>query len=267
MKVTAVLQWYDEPPELLDRCIRSLAVVADHLLAVDGAYARFPGGKPASSPEQAEAIRMAADAIGLDCTVLVPDRLWAGQVEKRDVMFGLASIDSDWVLPVAADEIVVGNQTADRGRLALRSFLVNAPLDAYDVSFHTPESHDRPLEDAAATKWARDLAGKTITTTRFHRSLSNLRCERFHWWISALKNGEKVWLSGGDDDPHRKIERGLIPAPLYTIEHHCLTRDDQHILPNRAFCNDRVMVVEQTGQEDDRPDLPRPVWDYVSTLV
>jgi hypothetical protein len=46
------------------------------------------------------------------------------------------------------------------------------------------------------------------------------------------------------------------------VEHRCLLRDDEHIRANRAFCNDRVKVVAMTGQEDDQPGLPPPIFDY-----
>ena len=48
----------------------------------------------------------------------------------------------------------------------------------------------------------------------------------------------------------------------YEVEHRCLLRDERHVLANRAFCNDRKVVVEMTGQEDDQPGLPAPVYDY-----
>jgi hypothetical protein len=41
-----------------------------------------------------------------------------------------------------------------------------------------------------------------------------------------------------------------------------MMRTAEQIRLSRAFLNDRQKVVEWTGQEDDRPDLPRPVYDY-----
>jgi hypothetical protein len=48
----------------------------------------------------------------------------------------------------------------------------------------------------------------------------------------------------------------------YEIEHKTLARDEKHILASRAFCNDRVRVLKWTGQEDDVPGLPQPIWDF-----
>ena len=59
MIVTAALCWYNEPPDELAACVRATATVADRIVAVDGAYRRYPGAKPMSSPAQVKAIQMA----------------------------------------------------------------------------------------------------------------------------------------------------------------------------------------------------------------
>ena len=42
MIVTAALCWWNELPEDLDRCIRAAALIADRVVALDGAYRRYP---------------------------------------------------------------------------------------------------------------------------------------------------------------------------------------------------------------------------------
>jgi len=59
------------------------------------------------------------------------------------------------------------------------------------------------------------------------------------------------------------VREHAIRAP-YEIEHRSLLRDELRIIRGRAFCNDREIVVKRTGQEDDVPGLPEPVWDYVT---
>ncbi len=111
MRIIACLSWFDEDPALLTDSVSALAGVADHLVAVDGAYALYPGAQAQSDPAQREAIEAAAQSIGIPATIHVPDTPWQGnEVEKRDFMFHLAeqhaTANEDWYLVVDADEVV-----------------------------------------------------------------------------------------------------------------------------------------------------------------
>jgi hypothetical protein len=105
LRVAALLSWYDEPPAVLERAIRSYAEIADHLVAVDGAYATFPGGEATSAPEQREAIERTAADCGLDLLLWQPADQWAGgEIEKRDRMYRLADVTgADWYVICDAD--------------------------------------------------------------------------------------------------------------------------------------------------------------------
>lgn len=105
MIITAALCWYDESVEFLARCVQSLEGLADSVVAVDGAWAIFPGG-PRSGAEQVEAIKETADAVGMACHVWQPDEIWASQVAKRAAMMDLASDIGDWLFVIDADEYV-----------------------------------------------------------------------------------------------------------------------------------------------------------------
>jgi hypothetical protein len=248
--VTAALIWYDEKPEDLELCIRGLANIADRVVAVDGAYRRYPNAQIASPPEQAETIRRTAAEVGLECDVVIPDRLWAGQVEKRSFVLARASVGSDWVAIVDTDWIVHTDRHSARGELE------RVRQDVVTVTLFTPSS-DMPF----ATGWHRRMAGSRAQIQHFFRSLPGLRVEKVHWWYSALKNGKRVWMWHGHkpgDMPVYKMRTE------YEIEHRTLLRDERHILENRAFCNDRKMVWAQTGQEDDMPGLLAPVFDFVT---
>lgn len=249
LTVTAALAWYDEPIETLEACVRSCAVVADRIVAFDGAYARWPNGRVASPPGQAEAIRGVAEELGLECKVLIPDELWAGQVAKRSAMLAEASRDSDWVLQVDADHVLSGD------RVKIRADLKAATVDVFDAPMLTPANPERPLLDSASHSWHANLSGQTIGVPTVYRALPGLRCADYHWMIAAEKNGRTIYLQGDQSTPHGNL--GSL-----SIEHRCLVRDKDHVLANRAFCNDREMVVRLTGQEDDRPDLPRPVYEF-----
>src|SRR5882757_3150812 len=94
MKIIGLLNWYDEPNEWLAEWVASAARLCDHIVAVDGAYAEFPGSltKPASSNEQAEIINRTAAGAGIGSTLHIPRQpWWSGEVGKRDFMFRLAS--------------------------------------------------------------------------------------------------------------------------------------------------------------------------------
>ena len=255
MIVTAALLWFDEPVDMLAEAVRSVGGFADRIVAVDGGYARYPGGTASSPPEQADAIRTAAREAGLDCRVVVPDRVWAGQIEKRSAMYAIAIEGSDWLMSLSADDLAVGDPASVREQLAATGY------DAMDVAFYTP-----PGTAQASTLWAENLIGSTERIAYFFRALPGFRCEDRHWHYSAMKGEQRVWLYGPPGGRYPVAEHGAIDGD-FQIVHRTMSRQPKQILANRAFCNDRVMVVEMTGQEDDQPDLPRPVWDYESRLV
>lgn len=248
--ITAALIWYDERPEDLDRCVRGAANIADRFVAVDGAYARYPGAQIASPPEQADAIRSAALDEGMEVRVIIPDRLWAGQIEKRSHLMAEASKRSDWIAVVDADWVI----SADRD--AARAELESIELDVVTVPFFTPEG-----EGEAATGWHRKAAGAWSDQEHIFRSLPGLMVEGRHYQYSALKDGERVWMWHGPDRSRRVLPKHRLQA-RYSIEHRCFYRTEQQALANRAYCNDRDMVMRLTGQEDDMPGLPRPAFDY-----
>jgi len=262
MKVTSALCWYDELPEDLEACIKGVANVADKILAVDGAYRRFPNAKAASPPEQADLIRKTTKMLGLECEIFVPDAPWAGQVEKRSAMMSMAAKGSDWIIVSDTDHVIRTDRLWARG--TLNTLLDNPDVDVIAVSYFTPANDSRPLEVSAATNWHTSLADGRFFTPHLFRALPGIKVEKFHWWYSATKGGEKVWLwgEGGKEDGRPSLPWAYFDPAKYEVEHRCLTRDERHIIENRAFCNDRIKVVELTGQEDDVPGLPEPVYDY-----
>ncbi len=146
-------------------------------------------------------------------------------------------------------------------RDAVRRELANLQSDVVAAPYWTPVPKGRSIGAAAATGWHRRVAGNRELMTFLFRALPGIRVEGRHWWYSALKGGRRVWLIHDDFGP------GLPPARLaafYEVEHRTLLRDERHILAGRAFCNDRVKVVELTGQEDDVPGLPPPEFDFAA---
>lgn len=261
MRVTAALAWFDEPVDLLDACVRGLAGVADKIVAVDGVYRRFPHTSIVSPQEQVDVIRRAAQDIGIECSVIVPDREWAGQVEKRSCLLAEAAAGSDWIAVVDSDHII--HADAPAARRELESY--GPDVDVVSVSLVTPRHETRTLAESAATNWHSGVAGAKIDIGHFFRALPDIHVEKFHWWYKAVKGGQPVWFWYGEGVSHDAMV--LMPNAMqarYEIEHRCLLRDEAHVLANRAFCNDRDMVVRLTGQEDDVQGLPAPVFDYVT---
>jgi hypothetical protein len=254
VKITAAMIWYDERPEDLEACVRGMANIADRVVAVDGAYRRYPNARVTSPPQQAEMIRSTAAELGLECEIHEPTELWAGQVEKRSFTLQRASQDSDWVAVVDSDWIIRTQREAARAEIAE----MGSRVDVIAVRMLTPPS-DMPF----ATGWHQRQSGTRRRIPHLFRSLPGMRVEKRHWWYSAVKDGQRVWMW---NDPMR-IDRPVLRAyrmvrTRYDIEHRTLLRDEKHILDSRAFLNDREMVVHRTGQEDDLPHLPRPKFDY-----
>lgn len=246
MIVTAALAWFDEPLEQLDECVRSLPVIADRLVAVDGGYSRYPGAKAKSPAAQAAQIRKTAKDVGLDVVIHTPDKLWAGQVQKRSFLIQQAALGSDWWVPVDADHVLHGVRSAIRHELKH----LDAAFDAVVADLFTPMNHDRPLDESAAGKWHKDLADRYTRIPNVFRSFPELRVERFHWWYSGLRGGKRIWLMGGEEEGGPRAKLHIMEAP-YLIEHRCLFRQPKQILRNREFCDDRVAIVNATKQEDD----------------
>lgn len=262
MIITAALPWYDERPEDLEACIAGIANVADKLVALDGSYSRFPNAKVRSPREQVNMIYSAARNVGLDCQVVLPDRLWLGQVEKRTALLQLASQETDWICTVDTDHIIHTDKSAIRAEISKTP----RNVAVLDVKYVTPENKEKDLRSSASGEWHIQQTQVQQYLPHVFRSFPEMQVERFHWWYSALVDGKRAWLWRGD---HRMTQEqqqydvvGHKRLEGYTVEHRCLFRDERHILENRAFCNDREMVWRETGQEDDRGWLPRPKFDY-----
>jgi hypothetical protein len=248
MRVVAALAWWNETPEDLAACIKAAANIADEIVAVDGAYRRYPNATVRSDPKQAAAIRKAAKAVGMECRVIIPDQLWAGQIEKRTFLLREAAKDADWIMVLDADHIVHTDRVAARDALER----MPAKVNTVGVDFWTAPNPDSEL---SPSWWHTDMVDKTFHMAHFFRPLEDLTVRGFHWMYYGKRDGSTVRMDYG----------GPADAPLgvpYVVEHRNLFRTEQQILDSRAFLNDRVMVVAKTGQEDDAPGLPEPVWDY-----
>lgn len=131
LRLVALLSWYDETSETLQRCVTSLkALHVDHVVALDGAYALYPDGRPMSHPDQATMIRASCSRISAGCTVETPETVWQGnEIEKRNHLFRLGerhTTDKDWFVVFDADETARCASPDVKARLAATPFDVGA---------------------------------------------------------------------------------------------------------------------------------------------
>lgn len=119
-EIAAALVWYDEPLESLDRCIRSLAGVADTIIAVDGRWDGFADETLPWSPiEQTELLDNLALELELRLHLIVETatRPWSSQIAKRAHAYYEAAAHADWVLVIDADEWIEHKSDRFRERL------------------------------------------------------------------------------------------------------------------------------------------------------
>lgn len=113
MRIIALLNFFDERADWLAACVASLNGVADHIVAMDGAYVLFPQAKPHSGDVQAGAIVSTAQALGIGVTYSAPQTVWMeNEVEKRNqlVQIGKAiAEEGDWFLVLDADMVVTSS--------------------------------------------------------------------------------------------------------------------------------------------------------------
>lgn len=199
MKVVGCLCWWDESPSWLATAVAGFARVCDHIVAVDGAYALFPGARARSRPDQAEAVLQAAEAAGASCTVHRPnDVFWGNEVEKRNLSLQLAAPHlthyEDWVCVFDADmHVLQVTPEAVRRDLAEtdQHVATYTVLDGQDL-LALPGS-DLAVERDVSTEW-------TVRMRHIYRWLPNLKYGPAHYSVSGNLNGDLVWLRGGERD-------------------------------------------------------------------
>ena len=224
-----MLAWWEERPEDLAAYVESVANLADLVVAFDGAYPITPGATIASDPEQAAAIRDAATAAGLEAEVVVPDRLWKGQVEKRDAMLRLAASRADWLLGLDTDCRVICN------RAAVRAELKTTDADSILHDFYTPAPDD-PAEVVRLSPhpWHTGCAGRTIEHSLLMRALPAMRVEQVHWGYSGVKHGRRITLGRFSTDRYPAGVYRRLKAEL-RIDHLCFARDEARLERNRRY--------------------------------
>lgn len=186
--IVALICWYDERPSWLSAAVSSAARICDHVVAVDGAYAHYPGGRRASSSGQHEAAVLAAEAAGVGLTLHVPPAVWAGdQVGKRAFMFDAGRLVArgadDWFFILDGDEVLVDVPDDLHARLAATTCDVAevGVVDRYD-----PQRRAMPAANSR-----RGPAEPMRVFRRLYRALPDLTVVGTHYGYQA--GGVDLW--------------------------------------------------------------------------
>ncbi len=233
MKVIGVLCWYDESPTWLCATVASAAAICDHLVAVAGAYALFPGGSGSSGAAQHEAIAKTAEAVGLGLTLHVPNAKWTGnEVEKRSYSYRLAATigcEEDWVLVLDADDVILQCPSTVRERLHDTDLMVGqvSHLERWD-----------PHADPSVSSYAHvaDVSSSPrVPIRKFFRLLPGLRCDVTHFHHVAYEGDHTLHLWGNGSWP----EEPALDCTDMVIEHRTRLRARERARRQQAYYQTR----------------------------
>lgn len=224
MKIVGLISWYDERPSWLAATVASLKGFVDHVVAVDGAYMLYPGGRANSPIDQAEAVRLACDSIGAGCTIHVPQTVWfENETEKRSMMFRLAEAVTDaddWYFPIDADEVCTHIAPI------ARELLEETDLDAADINL-----------------WSRSEIPD--------RDDAHERAKMFRWESESRA-------------PHRQIFRAVRGLHVAGTHYHYLTPDGQQLWGDRPVegldLTQHISVEHRNGQRSMARDQDRMLY-------
>jgi hypothetical protein len=224
----------------VEQLIPSLQGLADKIVAADGAYEGTPGATAKSSPALHKRIRQLCKRAGIGLELIVPDAIYRGETEKRNVLIQRAAKGATWVFPADADWVFSGD------RAGLREHLGLTRADVVFARMHTPVIAE--MEDVAPHPWHLQVAGKTINYPVFYRVLPGLRIEGRHWWYLAEKDGGTIALKGGPKGMPSATE-DKEPGIDFLIEHRCFYRDPERLAARKEFYDRRDGIVAETGEE------------------
>ena len=170
MRVLAGLSFFEESPSWLSALVASCAGLADHFIAVDGAYALYPDSirHPASGVEQHEAIIQTAAACQIGCTIYRPQLSWAdNELGKRRFLFRAMELEAepdDWYLIVDGDDLL------NRVPFDAKERLAATELDVAEVSLWWREDWEASEDKARRAAW-HATGGPPDEWSVYHRAL------------------------------------------------------------------------------------------------
>lgn len=204
MRVIGLLCYYAESPTWLAACVTSMGRFCDHVVAVDGAYALYPGGRPSSGAPSHDAVMKAAEAAGLGVTHHVPAAVFTdNEVEKRNLAFRLgatvATPNDDWFFILDADEVVVHHGATILDELA------RTPLDVAGASMIERVDWHRTPEIEAVGRAGFAPSRSLNHSRRFYRAIPGLRCIGNHYTFVAERDGRLMRLRAAEHMGHEPV--------------------------------------------------------------
>ena len=246
MVVTAMLNWYDEPVELLREAIAGAAIICDRIVAADGAYALVQDKRPLSPPSQRKAIEAEA-ASRRQLVQFVTGRIYEGQVHKRNITLQWAKNNSDWVMVLDADWRIHGEREPIRAEL--ERYLAEG-IQQVLVNFATPDDPSRGWEEKAANVWHVQQANQWFQLPFIYRVFPLMRYEKNHWSLYAEdEHGARFGLFGLRGLHGTEMSKQTTLKAEHMVEHRCLFRKPKQIQRNRSYIGRRDYEVEQLGYE------------------
>lgn len=232
MVITAALCWWNEQPAWLERCVSSLAGRVDRLVSCDAAWEGIDYGHEPTSPiEQQEALRDAADEIGLEHVAWSILGVWKSQVYKRIHLMQEAAKNSDWILVIDADEYI---ETWDNAGVRA-SLGYHGDVHAFNVT----------IRQLNKTRPYSALGVRDRTSPRLYRAGTTVDT----WHNGYRYQGQ--WLNG--DRAHVRVVPSLTPAPPVVLAHDNMNRPPARL---QAAMNYRKW--RSTNQiEEPHADQPR----------
>ena len=257
MTIVGIIVWYDESPAMLASAVAGLGKIADEIVAVDGAYALFPGARPRSHPNQAEAIVRAAETENVGLTIHRPREVfWGNEIEKRNLSLRLAApfctSDRDWILVWDADYHTL-MADPERVRLDLQS------TDKLACTYTILDGVDHWAGNSAGREFAqrRDVDTEwTIRTRGIYRWTPDLQYDNAHFLMRGTYDGETRWVYGPDLVGGREMgPTGGASSPLF-VESHDLGRSlvvyhrrDERALTRREAADGYYRLRDASGIE------------------
>lgn len=230
MHLIGLLAWFDEPPEILARCLVGLACGGvDHVVALDGRYALFPTDRDVSSPNEYAAILLGCRELGIACTISQPSGPWmGGEVEKRTALFaaGLAvSRPGDWFWVQDADQWTTECPDDLKDRLAATD------LDAAEVMML-----DKVAEAAAVANWPARFSLRSL----FRAQPIVVRTNHVNYMTA---DGRHLWGRDGEG----RVCNALDLTDCVTVEHHPQARQHDRLVAKLGYYHARDTAGVERG--------------------
>ena len=235
--IAGLICWYDEHPAFLVRAVYTATRIGiRHIVALDGAYGLFPGGRAHSDPEQARRIHWACNQLGLTVEFGKP-KVWETEIEKRNTALRLAENalePSDWFCWLDADfEVMTANPT-----------LPAALAVAYEL--HGYEAAEVRMRTLKGNGYYRQFA--PIQPFRWlYRLGRGLHLENNHYtYVTA--DGRRLWGSPTDTRYDRPVEPALDLFDQVEFVHHTNFRPEDRARRQIAYYTARDLAGIERGR-------------------